>query len=292
LKNSSYHTPVLLQETIDALQVAEGEKYIDGTLGGGGHAEIILEKKGIVLGIDQDEEALTESQKRFDENDQIRIVKGNFRDIKQIAEKFNFIDSDGILFDLGTSVHQLKNELRGFSFMTHSKLDMRMDKNTALTAEEIVNSWPKAELVEIFEKYGEEPESGAIVDEIVKRRKRQKIEYTDELAEMVKSIKRKGEGKVHPATRVFQAIRIVVNDEMNVLREGLGGGLDVLRSGGRMVIISFHSLEDRIVKSTFSEFEARGLGKVIIKKPIRASFSEIKKNKKARSAKLRIFEKK
>jgi len=292
LKNNSYHTTVLLKEAIDALQVVRGDKYIDGTLGGGGHTQLILERGGYVLGIDQDSDAIDEVKKRLGQRRELTLVRGNFRDIKGIAASKGFIDCSGIILDLGTSVHQIKASLRGFSFKDHAELDMRMDLSQNLTAKEIVNDWPKGALIDIFERYGEESEAKEIAEEIIKERKNKEIVFADALAEIIAKAKKRREAGINPATKSFQAIRIAVNEELDALREVIESGLEILGSKGRVVIISFHSLEDRIVKQAFLEFERKGRGRIINKKTIQPSFEEKKLNKKARSAKLRVFEKK
>lgn len=289
--NNLFHTPVLLQEAVDALQVVNGKKYIDGTLGGGGHSELILERGGVVLGIDRDSESIDEANKRFKSSKSIKIVKGNFENIKQIAIANGYRKCEGIVFDLGVSVHQIKDLSRGFSFNSHYSIDMRMDKDQELTAREIINNWSRDELVYIFEKYGEENEANEIATQIVKERKTKEIIYADALAEIITSAKKRRDVGINPATKVFQAIRIAVNDELRILEVAIAAGIDLLNKKSRIVVISFHSLEDRIVKKTFLEMERAGMGKVITKKPIRASFYEVNINKKSRSAKLRVFEK-
>lgn len=289
--NTTYHTPVLLKEAIEALQISKGNRYIDGTLGGGGHAQAILDRGGVVLGIDRDEDAIKKAQERFKNDKNITIVRGNFKEIQEIAKKVGFMNCSGILLDIGTSVHQLKDPTRGFSFKDHEQLDMRMDQRQNLSALEVVNEWPKSELIEIFEKYGEESEAEEIAEQIVKERKREKIIYADKFAEVVTKAKKKREAGINPATKVFQAIRIAVNDELEALNLAIRSGLEILEPEGRLVIISFHSLEDRIVKQMFKELELKGKGKVITKKPITPSFGEKEINRKARSAKMRIFEK-
>ena len=291
MKNSNYHTPVLLKEAIDAIRVKKGLKYIDGTLGGGGHTGLILERGGQVLGIDQDDDAIKEASDRFEGRKDLIIVKGNFKDIKEIAEQNGFVNCSGILIDLGTSAHQLQDSLRGFSFKDHEKIDMRMDKSQKLSAYEILNNGSKNDLIEIFEKYGEEGEAREIVERIIRERKRREIFYADEFAKLVSNVKKRKEMGIHPATKVFQAIRIAVNDEINALKEVLNAGLNILGGHGRFAIISFHSIEDRVIKQAFKEFERQGRGIILTKKSIAASFEEIKKNKKSRSAKLRVFEK-
>lgn len=290
MKNSNYHTPVLLKEAVSALKIKKGEKYIDATLGGGGHSEEILKLGGIVLGIDKDIDAINESKSRL-KGGKITLVNKDFRDIDKIAQENDFYNSMGILVDSGTSVHQLKNKARGFSFLGHDLIDMRMDTKQKISAKDIINNYSKNELEEIFMKYGEEGEARHIAEQIVSRRKSKPILYTDELAEIILNAQKNRRKDIHPATKVFQALRIAVNDELSALREVLDKGIKVLDAGGRIAVISFHSLEDRIVKQKFRELENKKLGKLITKKAIVASLEELDANRKARSAKLRVFEK-
>lgn len=287
------HIPVLLDEVVDALKVERGHKYIDATLGGGGHSFEILQKGGIVLGIDQDEDALeyvSENLRQKIKEQRLVLIKGNFRNLKDLAFKKGFEKVNGILFDLGVSSYQLDCAQRGFSFSKNEKLDMRMDKGSPLSAFEVVNKYPYEKLVDIFYKYGEEHNAKKIARQIINERKKKPIITTLELSQLISAISRKPES-IHPATKVFQAIRIEVNDEINALKEGLAAGVKLLEGKGRIVVLSFHSLEDRVVKQTFDMFKRAGYGKVITKKPLTATFEENKKNRRARSAKLRIFEK-
>lgn len=291
MKNRNYHTTVLLKQAIEALKIKRGHKYIDATLGGGGHSEEIMLQGGIVLGIDKDTDAIEESENRL-RGKKITLVKGDFREIDRIAKDNGYSKCSGILLDLGTSVHQLKEKTRGFSFEGHELIDMRMDSKQKLSGKDVVNSYSKSALEEIFMKYGEEGEAGKIAEEIVKRRKTSPILYTDELSNLIVEVKKNSKGPVHPATKIFQAIRIAVNDELNALKEALEKSIDILDSNGRIAVISFHSLEDRIVKQKFRDFEREKKGTVITKKPFLALIEETNVNRKARSAKLRIFEKK
>lgn len=287
------HIPVLLKEAIFALKVVRGQKYIDGTLGGGGHTKLILENGGIVLGIDRDDDALShvfETQKKYIDEGALTIAKGNFGEIESIAKKKGFDKVDGILLDIGVSSYQMDTSKRGFSIRHDEVLDMRMDATQKLTAYDVVNKYPKEKLIEIFYRYGEEHNALKIADEIVATRKKKDIRATRELASIIERIPHRSE-PIHPATRVFQAIRIEVNGELEELTKGLEGGVRTLSSGGRMVVISFHSLEDRIVKKTFETLSKNGLGTVVTKKPIIADFDEVNKNKRSRSAKMRVFEK-
>lgn len=294
MANNYYHTPVLLKEAVLQLNVVSGKKYIDATLGGGGHTHAILQSGGIVLGMDKDNDALTfVSQKlnSYRKNKRLTLVKGSFGEINRIASENGFGRVMGILFDIGLSSYQLDASGRGFSIKRDEKLDMRMDETGKLTAYDVVNFYPKDKLIEIFYKYGEEHNAVKIAEEIAANRKKNEIETTRELASIVEKIPHKSEA-IHPATRIFQAIRIEVNGELEALKKGLSEGLDLMDTGGRMVVISFHSLEDRIVKQTFDGFRKNGLGILVTKKPITASSNEMLINKRARSAKMRVFEKK
>ncbi|OGH18840.1 MAG: 16S rRNA (cytosine(1402)-N(4))-methyltransferase [Candidatus Levybacteria bacterium RIFCSPHIGHO2_12_FULL_38_12] len=295
--NKNFHTPVLVEEVIRFLNVQDNKKYIDATLGGGGHSFEILRRGGSILGIDVDEEALdfvreklkTQSSNLKTEG-QLRVVKGNFKDVKAIAKENGFENVDGILFDLGVSSHQLDTPRRGFSFGKNGPLDMRMDKNLSVTAKDLVNALRKGELYELFSKLGQEYRARVISESIISARRLEKIETTGQLAEIVKR-SLKGITKTHPATRVFQALRIAVNDELNNLREALSSSIGLLGNKGRLVVITFHSLEDGIVKQNFKEFEEKGSGTIIIKKPVEPTPEEVRSNIRSRSAKLRAFEK-
>lgn len=287
------HIPVLLSETIDALLVAPGYTYIDGTIGGGGHATAILEKGGKVLGIDKDEDALSyieSTSNQYISEGKLILRKGSFSDIKKIASEAGFYEVNGILYDIGVSSYQLDASGRGFSIKHDETLDMRMDKEQTLTAYDVVNSYPKDKLVDIFYRYGEEHNAVKIAEEIVNLRKKTKITTTRELALIIERIPHKNE-PIHPATRAFQAIRIEVNKEIDELKKGLLDGADILKEKGRLAVISFHSLEDRVVKQSFEQFQKKGIGTIVTKKPIIAAFDETASNKRARSAKLRVFEK-
>ncbi len=281
------HIPVLLKEVLEHLDIEEGRKYIDATLGGGGHTEAIAQKGGIVLAIDQDEKAVRAAEEKLKGNKHIVIRKGNFSDIKAIAAP-DFTAVNGILFDLGLSSDQLEQSGRGFSFLKDEALDMRMDTSQAVTAANIVNTWSEEELYELFTKVGEEEFSRPIIDVLVRSRKGKPLTSSKELAELIAGVKPRIKG-IHPATKVFMALRIAVNDELGSLKKGLASAKDLLLPQGKIAVISFHSLEDRIVKNTFREWEETGLGKVETKKPIIGSEEEIKQNKRARSAKLRVF---
>jgi 16S rRNA (cytosine1402-N4)-methyltransferase len=296
---NNFHTPVLLKEIIDLLQVKKGKKYIDATIGGGGHTGFILSIGGKVLGIDADQDALDHVKKGLAdkiENQELLLEKGNFRDLETIAHSKNFDAVSGILFDLGVSSYQIDSAKRGFSFLREGPLDMRMDQSSPLTADALVNLLEKGELYELFNKLGEEHRAGAISNSIIRARRIKAIQTTTELTDVVaKAYGFEGEisdfvkNKINQ--KVFQALRIAVNSELENLKEALPQALELLEEKGRMAVISFHSLEDRIVKQTFKGFEEKGLGKIITNKPIEATDEEKGKNSRARSAKLRVFEK-
>lgn len=292
---SNYHTSVLLQEAVDGLAVQSGEKYIDATLGAGGHSELIIDQGGLVLGIDQDQDAIEfvrENLKSQILNLKLKVLQGNFGKIYDLACENEFEGASGILFDLGVSSHQLDSKDRGFSFLYEAPLDMRMDTALVVSAKDLVNGLTKGEMIQLFTKYGEEPFAKRIAERIVEVRLRKPIETTKELADIVASVYPRGIHKVHPATKVFQALRIAVNDELYIVQEALPQALRLLKSGGRIVVISFHSLEDRIVKHTFLDWEEKGLGKILTKKPILPGEKELEENRRSRSSKMRIFEKK
>ncbi|MBI5044140.1 MAG: 16S rRNA (cytosine(1402)-N(4))-methyltransferase RsmH [Nitrospirae bacterium] len=303
------HTPVLLKEAVELLNCKKGGVYIDCTVGAGGHAERILELSspdGVIIGIDQDEEILKiaeERLKRFGER--TRLVHGNFSDIKDVMKNENV---DGILFDLGVSSYQLEDKERGFSFMSDAPLDMRMDKKTKITAADIINRSSERELSEIIFKYGEERFAKRIASFIVRERERKPIATTLQLSDIImKAIPARFHAqKIHLATRTFQALRIAVNRELEILEKSLLDAVDILKPEGRMCVISFHSLEDRIVKRTFQRLEKGCICppkipvcqcgikpsiKIITKKPVAPAEMEIKANPRARSAKLRAAEK-
>lgn len=286
------HTPVLLREAVEGLNVSTGKKFIDATLGGGGHSREIIVRGGLVLGVDQDEEALEfvrDDQRSNIKERKLTVAHGNFRDIKKVAVENGYEKADGILFDLGVSSYQLDSSGRGFSIKKDENLDMRMDASQTLSAYEVVNSYPKEKLIEIFYKYGEEHNARNIAEEIVIRRKKNEIKTTKELAEIIERIPHKSE-PIHPATRTFQAVRIEVNGELEAIKIALRDSMDILNTDGRLVVISFHSLEDRIVKQMFEQFRRSGMGNTLTKKPVTSSDEEVNKNKRSRSAKMRVFE--
>lgn len=285
------HTPVLLKEIVDSLKIEKGKKYIDATIGGGGHTVEILKHGGKVLGIDVDEDAIEYLKSKFKIEKDLILVKGNFREIDKIARLKGFDKVAGILLDLGVSSYQLENKERGFSFQNEGLLDMRMDKDLNVKALDLVNGLNKRELCELFIKLGEEYNARAIVEVIIKSRTIKPIETTLELSKIIEKTT-KGFSKINPATKVFQALRIAVNDELNNLKEALPKAMDLLEKNGKLCVISFHSLEDRIVKNYFLQFQKSGKGNILTQKPKGACLEEIKINRRSRSAKLRVFEKK
>jgi 16S rRNA (cytosine1402-N4)-methyltransferase len=296
---NDFHTPVLLKEVLAHLQIREGKKYIDTTIGGGGHTQAILSLGGKVLGIDQDQDALDYVRKNLEfriQNSELILEKGNFRDLEKIAHLKNFTNVNGILFDLGVSSHQIDEAERGFSFLKEGPLDMRMDKDSPVTAEALVNLLGKGELYDLFNKLGQEHRAGPISNSIIRARRIKAIQTTDELAEVVKQAYGiKGELSVYARTninkRVFQALRIAVNDELQSLEQALPQALELLGTKGKVAVISFHSLEDGIVKRAFKEFEKKNMGKIITQKPIEATSEEISLNSRSKPAKLRVFAK-
>ncbi len=295
---SNYHIPVMPKEVLEYLNVKKGSWYIDCNLGGGGHTELILEKGGKVLGIDLDPEAIAEVTtrlKKYLESEDLILVQDNFNNLDKILNSSIFNPKSsimGVLFDLGVSTNQLEEAYRGFSFNLDAPLDMRMNQVMGASAKDLVNGLYEKELSELFLKYGEENFSRPIAKKITEYRNAKTIETTRELANIVLSVKiKKTNDKIHPATKVFQALRIAVNDELNSLKEALPKAFEVLSPGGRLVVISFHSLEDRIVKNYFRELEEKNLGKILTDKPIETSEEEYSQNPRARSGKLRAIEK-
>lgn len=284
------HKPVLLKEAVEYLSIKDGLRYIDATAGGGGHTWEIIKRGGKVLAIDQDPDAAAFLQEKFAKEKNVTVCQANFSQLEFEANKNGFEKVAGILFDLGLSSYQIEASGRGFSFRREEKLDMRMDKKRNLTAGEIVNTWTRDELYEIFSAFGEQHDSYRIIDFILKERQEKQIETGSELAKIIEKAVGKG-GLSHPATKVFQALRIAVNDELGSLKKGLPQALKLLEKNGRIVVISFHSLEDRIIKRTFIDYETKQFGKIITKKPVMSQVEELEKNVRARSAKMRVFEK-
>lgn len=289
------HQPVLLAEVLDLLITDPAGLYADATLGLGGHAEAILRAisaQGKLLGIDMDPEALLEAGKRLKPlPGQFRAVRANFRALGQVLETEKFFPLAGVLFDLGVSSLHFEKPERGFSFLHEGPLDMRLAPDNPLTAETIVNRWPEEQLALLLKEFGEEPAARRIARSIVSRRESRPFRTTTDLAAHVESVlARTG---IHPATRVFMALRIAVNAELENLTRGLESALPCLRRGGRLAVISFHSLEDRIVKTLFASFVSQGACRFVVKggAPVRPSPQEVESNPRARSAKLRVVEK-
>lgn len=282
----------MLKEVINLLNPMQGRIYVDATIGTGGHSKEILKfigSDGRLIGIDRDSEALKIAKERIKDK-RLILKKGNFSDMENILSECGILEVDGILFDLGISMFQIRDPKRGFSFTSDKRLDMRMDRDQRFSAWDVVNSYPEEELRRIFKEFGEERFSKKIARAIVRRRSKKTIDTCSELSEIVKRILRKS-GKIHPATKIFQALRIEVNRELDELRAGLNASLKVLKKAGRLCVISYHSLEDRIVKHFFLDCSRKGLLKMILKKPLIPGPEEIKLNPSSRSAKLRGAEK-
>ena len=305
------HRSVLLNETIELLSVDPDGIYLDGTLGGGGHSSEILKKltgKGRLIGIDQDDEAIRAASERLAPfGERVTIVRNNYVNYREVLDSLGIDKVDGILLDLGVSSHQFDDPERGFSYREDAPLDMRMDRRNEKTAADIVNHYSESELYRMIRDYGEDPFAKNIAKHIVQHREQEPITTTFQLVEVIKEaipakIRAKGG---HPAKQTFQAIRIELNSELDVLKESLRTMIDALGDNGRIAIITFHSLEDRIVKNAFRDAEnpctcppqfpvcvcgKKSLGKVITRKPVIASPEEAEENPRSKSAKLRVFE--
>ena len=288
------HIPVLKKEVIEYLNVKENLNYIDATIGEGGHAIEILKRnapQGKLLGIDWDPEILKEAEKNLKEfKKRIILVNDNFKNIKKVVKEKKFKKIKGILFDLGVSFWHIEKSKRGFSFRKDEPLDLRYCPHEYFPAREIINLYPEEAIEKILKEFGEEKEAKRIARAIVKARQKEPILSAKKLGEIVKKAKIKKE-KLHPATKTFLALRVFLNEEIENLKEGLKSAFEILEKGGRLVVISFHSLEDREVKNFFREKEKTGEAKVLTKKPVVPSFEEILKNPRSRSARLRALEK-
>lgn len=288
-----YHKPVMLQEVIEALQIEEGKKYIDCNLGDGGHSLEIMKLGGLVLGIDLDSSSISNAKSRAKElglENLLTAVQGNFVNVDKIAKYHGFSQVSGVLYDLGYSSTQLDDISLGLSFLKDGPLDMRMDKSLGVSAADLVNALSEQELTRIFREFGEEHMAKRFAQAIVASRRLKKLSTTKDLVEIIVSEASPGYegGRIHPATRVFQALRIAVNDELGNLKTSLPRAAQLILPGGRMAAISFHSLEDKTVK----EFgrSARLHLKAVNKKPLVPLEVEVKENSRSRSAKLRVFE--
>ncbi len=305
------HISVLLNESVDALDIKSDGIYVDGTMGGGGHSQAIVSKlspNGILVGIDRDTEALEASKQRLKNYSNIRYMHNNYKNIKDVLDDLGIDAIDGAVLDLGVSSYQLDCRERGFSYMEDAPLDMRMNRQNHKSAYDVINTYSETELADIFFKYGEEKFSRKIAKIILERRAQKPVETTLELVDIIKAaiperMRQKGS---HPAKRVFQAVRIEVNGELEDLRFAIDSFFDVLKPGGRLSVITFHSLEDRIVKTAFNDYATgctcpkdfpicvcgkKPRGKVITRKPVLPSDEECEYNKRSKSAKLRVVEK-
>ena len=304
------HKSIMADDVIENLNIKPDGIYLDGTLGGGGHSSLILERldnEGHLYGVDQDEDAINAASKRLERFENKTIIRSNYCNAVSELKLIGVTGVDGILLDLGVSSYQLDEPERGFTYNTDAALDMRMDRRKSLTAREIVNTYSESELKRILKEYGEEPFAAAIAKNIVAARSEKPVETTFELNEIIKkSIPAKMRAKGgHPSKRTYQAIRIECNGELDVLKESIDGMIDFLNPGGRFCIITFHSLEDRIVKNMFKKAEdpcecpknlpcvcgKKSKGRVISRKPIVPSEAEMEENPRSKSSKLRVFEK-
>ncbi len=293
------HAPVMLKEAVDLLNLREGGTYVDCTLGGGGHAKEILGQigdRGHLIAFDKDKYAIERSQKVLAPYlDRVTIVHRDYRCMADVLRKLEIVEVDGVLFDLGVSSYQVMEPERGFSYNYDASLDMRMDDRSAVTAADLVNTLSEKELADLIYRYGEERWARRIALFVVEQRKKTPIKTTGQLTEIIKAAipaaaRRKGP---HPARRTFMALRIAVNDELSGIEEGLRAGISFLKAGGRIVVISFHSLEDRIVKRIFREYAASSqkILQILTKKPLVPSEQEVLVNPRSRSAKIRAAEK-
>ncbi len=305
------HYSVMLRETIEYLNIRADGIYLDGTLGGGGHAWEVCSRllKGHFYGIDQDDDAIAAAGRRLaDFADKVTLIRGNYRNARELLREKAVLQVDGILLDLGVSSYQLDTRERGFSYRFDSPLDMRMDRRQTLTARDIVNTYSETRLFQVIRDYGEDAFAKNIARHIVQAREREPIETTGQLNEVIKAaIPAKMRQNGHPSKKTFQAIRIECNHELEVLRDALEDMMALLAPGGRLCIITFHSLEDRIVKTAFRQAEnpctcppqfpvcvcgRQSMGSVITKKPVLPGREELEENSRSKSAKLRVFEKK
>jgi 16S rRNA (cytosine1402-N4)-methyltransferase len=305
-----YHTAVLVREVIGLLAPRDGGIYFDLTIGGGSHAEAILQASaptGRLIGLDRDAEALAVAAERLQAfGARVELLRGNHGDLEEVIARVGNPHADGILIDCGVSSHQLEKAERGFSFLREAPLDMRMDRRQTLTAAELVNRADPKELARIFCEWGEERHASAIAAAIAKERRRGPLRDTRQLAQLVEKVAPRRGSRIHPATRVFQALRIAVNDELGSLQRALEASVARLKPGGRLAVIAYHSLEDRIVKHFFRQMSSdcvcpprwpacvcgrRRQLRIVTRKPVTPSQSEIRMNPRARSAKLRVAEK-
>lgn len=311
MKHQEAHIPVLYTETVDMLALEPGDTVVDGTFGGGGHAQAVLERigpDGLLIAIDRDSDAIARAEERFGRTPNVRIVHANFGEIRSVLSDLGISTVNAAMLDLGVSSFQLEDAQRGFSYMQEAPLDMRMDRSQDLDAYQVVNGYPERDLADLIRRYGEERWADRIASFIARARESGPVATTGDLVEVIKAAIPHGARRdgPHPARRTFQAIRIEVNNELGGLAEALADYVGVLTPGGRLAVITFHSLEDRIVKQEFRrlqdpcecprEFPVCVCGKkpqirIITRKPIAASAGEMESNPRARSAKLRVAEK-
>ncbi|MBI4066316.1 16S rRNA (cytosine(1402)-N(4))-methyltransferase RsmH [Candidatus Gottesmanbacteria bacterium] len=292
---NTFHTPIMVQEVLEGLDVGEGKKYIDATVGGGGHAWEIVIRGGSLLGIDQDREALEYTKQKLEAGSwklekkiSWTLAQGNFRDIERIAKEHGFDEADGMLFDLGVSSYQIDTPERGFSFRYPDiPLDLRMDPGQGIPASEYIKKLSEEELYEIFATFGEEKLARTIAGAVVRTRHVRPLTTVGDLSRVVDTVVRDARSRTSTLARVFQALRIALNDELEALKDGLRGAAAVLGSGGRLAVVSYHSLEDRIVKREIGRLGLRPVNK----RPMTPSLAEMRQNPRSRSAKLRIAEK-
>jgi len=286
------HLPVMSREVIEVLAPVEGGIYVDATVGLGGHSEVILDKigqEGKIVGIDRDDNALAKTAGRLSDR-RLILKKGSFSDMETLLHSEGIDGADGVLLDLGVSMMQLKDPHRGFSFNSNERLDMRMDRSQEVSAWDVVNGYPEKELVRILKEYGEEYRAARIVRSIIQYRNKKRIDTCAELAEIISRATGRT-GKVHPATKTFQALRIEVNRELDELKKGLDASVRILKKGGRLCVISYHSLEDRVVKHFIRDNAKADMVNPLQKKPLTPGIAEIRANPSSRSAKLRGAEK-
>ncbi|PIR62474.1 MAG: 16S rRNA (cytosine(1402)-N(4))-methyltransferase [Candidatus Pacebacteria bacterium CG10_big_fil_rev_8_21_14_0_10_42_12] len=283
----TYHKPVLVEEVLTALDPNPSKTIVDGTFGGGGHSSRLLEKGSRVIGIDHDQDAIAHAKPLLDKYSTLTLINENFSNIRKVLEQLNIYYIDGILLDLGVSSWQFDNKARGFSFQEEAELDMRMDQNLAVKAKDLLAALGEKELAMLFQRFGDEPRAKVIAHKIVALRKTKPLETTKELADLIVKVYGNRHSKLHPATKVFQALRIAVNDELNSLEQTLPQTIELLKPGGVLVVISFHEGEDRIVKQFIrKQVELGTLDQLI--KPITPTQEEIQNNPRSRSAKLRV----
>jgi len=283
------HEPVMVGEVLNLLRIEPGRIYVDATVGLGGHSAAMLSEGAHLVGVDRDPEALARAAARLEDYaERLVLIHGSFADLPDLLASVHIGPVQGVLLDLGVSSLQLERPERGFSFRQDGPLDMRMDPDGPVTAAELVNGLPETDLARILQAYGEEPRARSIARAIVRARDRAPISSTAELAAVIaRAASPGGRRRVHPATKSFQALRIAVNDELGALEQGIAGALEVLTPGGRLVVIAFHSLEDRIVKRTFLHEASESRLDILTKKPLRPAREEVVVNPRARSAKLR-----